>query len=201
MSECRHNDHDAESQETVDAPARMSVRRLRAGQVQVHRAVDALPRAHRLRDAYEARPRWSRHRRSCARSERRHREASEEWSHLPAGSNESLHLVRRGEVMSDLAMETSPEFTREEMNLIMFHARRGVREVMLQRRRVGAKLRPRAKHVHRCNRTKTFHHPCRCRCGAERTLINGGGHGAEVPRNGGRWKKVAARKEARCVTQ
>jgi hypothetical protein len=57
------------------------------------------------------------------------------WSHLPAGSNGPEHHVRRGEVGSDLSLERSPEFTSEEMSTIMFHARKGVREVLLARKR------------------------------------------------------------------
>ena len=64
------------------------------------------------------------------------------WTHLPAGSNASAHLVMTNKVSSDLSLEDAPDFTRREMQTIMFHARMGVREVMRQRRGVVARKSP-----------------------------------------------------------
>ena len=64
------------------------------------------------------------------------------WTHLPAGSNASAHLVMTNKVSSDLSLEDAPDFTRREMQTIMFHARMGVREVMRQRRGVVARKAP-----------------------------------------------------------
>jgi hypothetical protein len=57
------------------------------------------------------------------------------WTHLPAGSNASAHLVMTNKVSSDICQETSPDFTSDEMQKIMFYARQGVRKVLLERRR------------------------------------------------------------------
>lgn len=62
------------------------------------------------------------------------------WTHLPAGSNASAHLVMLGKVSSDIGMDTSPKFTEDEMQEIMFAARQGVRKVM-RRRQAGKKTR------------------------------------------------------------
>ena len=69
------------------------------------------------------------------------------WTHLPAGSNASAHLVMTNKVSSDLALTASPEFTSEEMSEIMLAARTAVRGILQRRAKVAAKtskpLRPR----------------------------------------------------------
>jgi hypothetical protein len=57
------------------------------------------------------------------------------WTHLPPNSNASAHLVMTNKVTCDLSMESSPDFTNEEMQAIMFAAKMAAARCIRERRK------------------------------------------------------------------